>query len=43
MPDQEVRLEILRALQDFYNEDPYGFLEKQNLMERIESDIEENN
>jgi len=42
MPDKELRLQILRVLQEFYNNDPYGYLEKQNLMQRLPPNTEEN-
>jgi len=36
------RIEILRTLRGFYNDNPHGFLEKQELIERIQPNIEEN-
>jgi len=42
MTDKEVRIKILKILQNFNNNDPYNFLDKEKLKERFEEEIEEN-
>ena len=41
MIDKEVRLTILRILQDYYNENPCDFLEKGKLINRFQTDIDD--
>jgi len=42
MSDKDIRVEILKILRDFNNNDPYNFLEKEKLRKKFAPTIDEN-
>ena len=39
--EKDVRIKILKILQDFNKDDPYNFLNKEKLSEKLGKDIDE--